>query len=47
MCRTVQLESLNSEDLATIVEEVRSKVKMSDAPLKLTRESHNNWLGGG
>jgi hypothetical protein len=35
VCKTVQLESLNSEDLATIVEEVRSKVKISDAPLKL------------
>jgi hypothetical protein len=45
VCKTVQLESLNSEDLAIIVEEVRSKVKMSDAPLKLGRETERTWLG--
>jgi WD40 repeat protein len=36
ICKTMQLESLNQDELATVVEEVRSKVKMRDAPLKKT-----------
>jgi hypothetical protein len=43
----MQLESLNQDELSTIVEEVRSKVKISDTPFKKTgeRESHSPWMG--
>jgi hypothetical protein len=47
VCKTMQLESLNQDELSTIVEEVRSKVKISNTPLKKTgeRESHSPWMG--
>ena len=45
VCKTLQLESLSQQDLTEITEEVRSKVKLSDSPLKGKGTESLGWMG--